>query len=271
MYLGQISEGTDGANYFSKGLAVIQELLQGQNEQDKLEELKGLYVQGLCSVCELYMTDLCFEPNAEQECEKCVEMAKQFYNNVPLDNWDINLLQTLAHLRMCQCKPEEGKHLMQYVAKKVIDEGNRLKEATEHSYSDLIMGYDFKLSTAKNLIELQMYQDAKTILEQLKDQFDEVVDLWYLLGVCADSLGQGDMAIKHMEKALKIGHKVKEDGLFLKEIKEELDSIKKRLSDAGQMPRPEDLIDEDDEAWEDVVEEAIEDGAMDDDDEEMNG
>jgi len=41
MYLGQISEGTDGANYFSKGLAVIQELLQGQNEQDKLEELKG--------------------------------------------------------------------------------------------------------------------------------------------------------------------------------------------------------------------------------------
>ena len=258
MYLGQISGGKESAQYFNNGLGIIQEIIRTNNSND---EIKQLYIQGLCSLCELYMTDLCFEENAEQECEKCVTMAKEFYNNVPLNNWDINLLQTIAHLNMCQCKPEEGKSIMQIVAQKVIDEGNRLKESTNSTYSDLVMGYDFKLSTAKNLIELQLHQEAKTILEQLKDQFDEVVDLWYLLGICIDSLGQTDIAVKYLEKALNIGKKVKEDGMFLKEIQEDLNNMKQKLG--GVIP--DDIIDENDDEWEDAVEDFI------DEDEEMNG
>ena len=258
MYLGQTSGGKDSALFFTSGLELMQELLKNNNNGD---DIKQLYVQGLCSLCELYMTDLCFEPNAEQECEKCVTMAKEFYNNVPVTNWDINLLQTIAHLNMCQCKPEEGKQLMQVVAQRVIEEGNRLKEATNSSYSDLVMGYDFKLSTAKNLIELQMYQEAKTILDQLKDQYDEVVDLWYLLGICVDSLGQTDIAVKYLEKALVIGKRVREDGLFLKEVQDDLNLMKQKLGGVV----PDDIIDENDDDWEDAVEDFI------DEDEEMNG
>nr|CAG4716610.1 unnamed protein product [Naegleria fowleri] len=272
MYLGQVSEANESAQYFSQGLTVMQELLNSNS--GNIEEIKQLYIQGLCSVCELYMTDLCFEPNAEQECEKCVGMAQEFYRNVSIQNWDVGLLQTLAHLRMCQCKPEEGKQFMQVVAQKVIEEGNRLKESTDSSFNDLVMGYDFKLSTAKNLIELQMHQEAKTILEQLKDQFDQVVDLWYLLGICCDSLGQSDVAIKYLEKALKIGKQIQEDGMFLNEVKDELNLIKQKLSQSGVQNPGSDLIDEDEDEWEDVVEDYLESNnevVDEDDDAEMNG
>ncbi|KAL9651646.1 hypothetical protein ABK040_001591 [Willaertia magna] len=269
MYLGQVSQGKTSVDYFSKGLILIEEAVKNQNnnQQIPIEELQKLYIQGLCSICELYMTDLCFEPNAEQECERCVELAKNMYQTTPLEQWDIHLLQTLSHLRMCQNKPEEGKVMMQVVAKNIIDEGNRLKEE-QTGYSEMLNNYDFKLSTSKNLIELQMYQEAKEILEQLKENFDEVVDLWYLLGICHDCLGKTEIGIQCIERALKVGKKVQEDGMFLKEVKEELNLMKEKLKNQGITVNELKDNEDDEEAWEDVVEEM----ALNDEDEnvEMN-
>lgn len=55
------------------------------------------------SLADLYMTDLCDEPNAEQECENGLQSA------LAKDPENIDALQSLGNLRMIRNKDEEAR------------------------------------------------------------------------------------------------------------------------------------------------------------------
>jgi len=196
--------------------------MEGNDEMEKVlhQKLSGAY----CNVAELYLTDLCYEDNAELECESYLEKALQIKDpdGEPL----VDALQTMASLRLSQ-KPrqleavsyilraydrmkvgsealaslvglnetasdETGKDEEEAVELKEIDAANNLPE------------FEFRCQTAKLLLECasllkespsppslqqpsqedQCLNAAISVLGSLLAQNDEVVEIWYLTG-CA--------------------------------------------------------------------------------------
>ena len=66
------------------------------------------------SVAELFMTDLCDEPNAEKNCEMALHEA------LKIDGTNIDALQSLANLRMIRDKDAEAKQHLSKVYEIII-------------------------------------------------------------------------------------------------------------------------------------------------------
>eukprot|EP00128_Syssomonas_multiformis_P011551 Colp12_sorted_trinity150504_noHs@35122 len=75
LYIAQLSSGMDAVTNFSRGV----ELLHKEIEQPDADvnDIKKSICIAHTSVAEIYMTDLCFEPEAETECHKHIQLALQ--------------------------------------------------------------------------------------------------------------------------------------------------------------------------------------------------
>jgi hypothetical protein len=71
--------------------------------------LKKQIAKVYCSISELYMTDLCFEQDAEERCEEAIASSLA---TVP-DGVDGK--QALANLRLSQCRLDEASNLIEDV------------------------------------------------------------------------------------------------------------------------------------------------------------
>merc|ERR1712038_476026 len=110
------------------------------------KQLCGAY----CSMAELYLTDLCYEPNAEQECERSLTLALELDKLMVLEqqqtvNNNINgsgsgsgstilltpdAVQAMANLRLCQNRCMEA---VPYI----LDAYSRMKVGCE-AMADLV-------------------------------------------------------------------------------------------------------------------------------------
>lgn len=186
-------------------------------------QLCGAY----CSVAELYLTDLCFEENAENDCESALQAALQL--DTPTSPPDA--VQAMANLRLSQNRVDEAVGL-------IIESYNRVKVGCE-ALADLVgvgsgqdpsmdkqnesvakelmgdaleaanklPGFEFRCQMAKLLLECatvlmeiakddakkmqqRMYcvEAAIQVLGSLLAENDEVIEIWYLLGCSFSSL-----------------------------------------------------------------------------------
>ncbi|KAL7514167.1 hypothetical protein ACHAXN_013269 [Cyclotella atomus] len=156
LYLGQLSSGCEAFTSFTTGVGELKRAvgildrmcglrLDGGNglksemevdgdEEMSLDELRRYLDEtrrqlcsAHCSIAELYLTDLCDEPDAEANCEKELESAlkldelsSKFYDTVSKDKMmDVenndaltppppDALQTMANLRMSQSRPQDA-------------------------------------------------------------------------------------------------------------------------------------------------------------------
>jgi tetratricopeptide (TPR) repeat protein len=77
MYLGQLRSGAEAVESFARGVAILRsERAAVEQRSGSREELQQAWVEathalvsGLCSTAEIYLTDACDEPNAEESCE----------------------------------------------------------------------------------------------------------------------------------------------------------------------------------------------------------
>jgi tetratricopeptide (TPR) repeat protein len=248
MQLGQLVGGKESLTYFNKGLEILQSLKQKHGNTD---EIKKHIANGCCAIAELFMTDLCFEPDAEQECERALMIGlKEDGNN------NVQLLQTMANLRLCQKKDQEARTLMSKVVEQLLD------NAPDNYNKPL---YDFRMSTAKICIELGQIEHAEKLVEQLLAEYDQVTDAWYLYGVVLREKGDLNGAIKQMNKAISVGKQIEEDINFLQEIQADLKACMEDLVRNGGSLE-EDENDDDDDA---LVDDGDEDWLDEADDEEM--
>lgn len=71
LYMAQLHEGRAALEYYEKGLVLLQKQLEHNVGGAKGGEaaLKQKLCMAYCSVGELFLTDLCFEKDAEQRCQ----------------------------------------------------------------------------------------------------------------------------------------------------------------------------------------------------------
>lgn len=182
--LAQLASGREAVDFYHKGISIIQKKLEnpeGASAAEASQEtpLCRVLSDAYCSVAELYMTDCCFEDDAENICKKSIESA------IEADESNPDAHQCLANFHLVKGEIEESKAainrnlslwLPQY---KAISEGEASSGASENFQPP---GYDSRINTSKMLIELEMLNEASEVLEGLVAEDDEVIEVWYLLG-----------------------------------------------------------------------------------------
>lgn len=195
---------------------------QTNQNQKLLPELRRKLSGAYCTIAELYLTDLCYEDNAETECEAHLEKALQIKdtNGEPL----VDALQTMASLRLSQQsrRVEAITYILRaYDKMKVGSEAlaalvglaepddddtgkeDQAAELKEVDAANNMPEFEFRCQTAKLLLECtallkesrqdsepsqpqedQCVSAAISVLGSLLAQNDEVIEVWFLTG-CA--------------------------------------------------------------------------------------
>jgi len=153
--------------------------------ESAVRETRRKLAEAYCTVAELFLTDLCYEENAEQECESYVTQALQITDCAGVEQQEpiVDALQAAANLRLSQKRgPEAVEYALRaYDAMKVGcgalatlvgmqsdggDDGNngdnapgvaantgRANELQELDSVQNLPGFEFRCQTAKVLLE----------------------------------------------------------------------------------------------------------------------
>ncbi|KAL0211714.1 hypothetical protein RCL1_005340 [Eukaryota sp. TZLM3-RCL] len=175
MYLGQFTEGIESLSFYNHGVDAIQKLCSDPSEQSPL------LVSAYLAIAELYLTDLCFEENAENECEKYLTLAQQLDPNNP------EVYLSLCSFRLSQKNEEDARNCLTRFDQicaldpSEIDPNSKLNAAKLHlelnntelamEYSDQILelddsNIDALIVCTTALAKEEDYEEAKNILEK---------------------------------------------------------------------------------------------------------
>lgn len=190
MYLGQLFDGSQAAQCFQKGIELmIKEREQHQSQQQQegaCADLEGDISatdisNAFCSLAELYMTDCCFEENAEELCNSNIDKAIE----IDPENPDAYQLKASYHLSKDQkedAKEMINKSVSLWLPKyRAIDKGEVAEEDFD-PVEPIPVTYESRMSASKILIEVGEYETAIEVLEGLLDENDEEPQTWYMIG-----------------------------------------------------------------------------------------
>ena len=246
LYLGQLSMGADaltalriGVRELKRTLSILDRLVaakdnetngmdvDGEDDSSNLKkfkvETKRQLCAALCSISELYLTDLCEEPDAENACEAALTEALEIDESAQTESGSFqneigpsppDALQTMANLRLSQSRNSDaldcilkaydrmkvGCEAMSGLVGLAKDDNEEVREAKARELLELdaastLPEYSFRLQTSKILLECSSLiennnskeicsESAIQVLGSLMAENDEVIEVWYLLG-CA--------------------------------------------------------------------------------------
>lgn len=233
MYLGQLQNGNDAVTCYRKGIQLLEAEVNatpdGEDKQMLLNRLCGAY----CSVGELYMTDLCEEPDAEQNCEGCIT------HGLSLCPDNVDGLVMLASCRMSQCRFDDAEQILMHVSEII---------AAIDTTTDFLPAYDVRLFAGKMLLELDnddscrdRCEAAVNLFDQLLLENDENNELLFLMATAHYNLQSYSMGLEFatvLEK--RIQEMLKREG-NIPELCAQMEEVQKLLKDLrdGQAANPE--------------------------------
>lgn len=191
------------------------------------------------------MTDLCYEEDAEQQCEEAVQAAMKFMD--PTDGEPLaDSLQTMASLRLSQRRAKEAATLVLGAYQKMKcgcealsalvglqkdDEvATQAVELVDVDAANNLPGFEFRCQSAKILLEcatvlkeeddgdaskiseqaVQCSDAAIQVLGSLLAENDEVIEVWYLMGCAFAAAPDLDAAAQYWGRTLEMLLKLKE-------------------------------------------------------------
>lgn len=207
LYLGQIIGGSDGLKYLDNGLNKLSVQLNAINEDkgeddnilvelskvyETKEQLQKYFIkklnQGIFAKIEIWMTDLCMEPEAEDQCNDLIAYSLE------LDDQNPESLSLLSSIRISQQRVDEAKEALKTSWTLFQDKKTKLEEAAnnlqidseEKNQSDSFeVGLEYMeliqplLTLARFAIELELYEIAITISSNSQDINENILESYY--------------------------------------------------------------------------------------------
>lgn len=198
LYLAQLSEegGRDSLRWFERGAGALRTLAGrieketgatkssrrqqssggvGQDETDsELSTIHGKLAQILCAMAEVWMTDLSFEEDCEQQCEALTTEA------TIIDPSSTEAWQTLASVRISQSRDEEARAALQRSIALWED---------LHPLHPLVPAFSVRVSLARMLMTVGWLAKAIEVTTNLLREDEQSVEVWYLAGYANHLLG----------------------------------------------------------------------------------
>lgn len=249
LYLGQLSEGWEAVKYYQKAIALLQNNVTESNAKqasDGTNEDHDISV-AYTSLAELFMTDLCMDDSAEEECRKYCQLA------IDTDGENIDAYITMAGFLITVNNMEQASA----ICKQAFQLWQHFSELAQDNIPDVV-SYQSRSTLVKNLIEVEDYDSVPPIIEQLIEENEDDVLLWYYMGLAKSLQIAGapqdpshDSPKYFLEKALHLFTKV---GCDDSDIYDHINELLKSCIDLGQVGGLDlDTIDEDQQ--ENIVEE----------------
>lgn len=138
----------------------------------------------LVAMAKVYLTDFFEEENAKQTCEALLDRALEYDSENP------EACQALGDLRLSQGRRGEALMLVR-----------RATEICSSLPDGLVPTYDFRMVSARLLVELSQYEGAAEALEELCAEDEEDTEAWYLLGICLMLMCRTSACKTALEKA----------------------------------------------------------------------
>lgn len=192
LYLAQLSEdgGGDSLKWLERGCTILRREIAKHNSPDVtvldgdefLQELQEKLARALCSMVEIYMTDLSFENSAEEQAEVFIAEALSLWE--ASESKDPTVLQTLASIRISQLRLEEAREALSASLELWHDHDLDGEEDAP------IPDFATRVSLSRLLMEAGMEKEAINVLDRLVAEDDNSVEAWYLGGWCLYLLGQ---------------------------------------------------------------------------------
>lgn len=195
LYLGQIVGGRDGCAYIDVALVRLQQQLQlvvDNSEHDpELVALAKVYAtseqlaaylvrklnQGLFAEIEIWMTDLCMEPEAEHQCEELIA------HSLALDNTNPEAYSLLALIRISQQKQPDAEEALRRAWELFRERKLHLEKQQSGDGEDVSFEYvelvQPLLGLARFAIELALYDLVPDVCAAVADINDNCLDCFY--------------------------------------------------------------------------------------------
>ena len=178
LWLAQLSEegGHDSIKWFQRGATIYRNKIAALEDGDAITNDRRKKLAGvLCSITEVYMTDLSWEEDAETQCESYITEALLI-----APHWH-EPLQTFASVRISQNRIDEARKALMY---------------SIELWKDLppddagVPDYPQRISLARLLMEVEAEEEALDVVRRLVQEDDQSVEAWYLGGWCLYLIGE---------------------------------------------------------------------------------
>ncbi|CCF56881.1 hypothetical protein KAFR_0B05850 [Kazachstania africana CBS 2517] len=177
--LGQVVGGKDGIQILAQGI----ENISNQAGENLNQEQMTKIISGLLSMIEIWMTDLCMEPNAESECENLINKAMEISENTSPEAWS-----TLGSIRISQQRFEDACGAFRQSWKFFEERKNEISKIAsesntqEGSYDEFVDMLQPLLSLAKMCVEVGLYDIALKVENAIKEVDEDNMEGYYLEG-----------------------------------------------------------------------------------------
>ncbi|XP_072041927.1 uncharacterized protein [Amphiura filiformis] len=184
MYLGQLMEGKKAIECFQKGVEIMtKELHKSQSEgacaaaESEVAVSESDISSAYCSMAEIYLTDACFEEEAETRCKECLDKAIEHNPS------NAEAFQILASYWLSMENKKEATDAIQKSVSLWLPRMQKAEDDDDDDDETVPLPYTSRIAAAQILIELEQLDTAEEILEGLLEEDDEVVQVWYMMGL----------------------------------------------------------------------------------------
>lgn len=234
LYLGQLHEGLDAVKFYEKGIELMKHVIQ--TEENNQEDLKQRTLTNTdianvyCSIAEIFMTDCCMEEDAEELCEKYCKLA------IEIDSKSLDASVGMCNLLLNQCKMDDAKAS----TLTAFELWSTFSKETSEEMIPEVMSYEARVTLIKLLIEVECYDKVSVIVDQLIEENEDDLRIWYYLGLAKSLLKDTDNPRFYLEKALELFEKT---GLERDEMVDHIEELLKDCPPDDDM----EMIEEEDE------------------------
>jgi len=172
----QLFTGTEARDLYLKGVEILQSNIQSAtvSSESRSEEVSAAS-SALVAVSELYTTDLCDLPEAEQEAKRFIDLALE------ADQGNSEAWEALANYKLIIEDVEGAQEAMSQSLELWLPQHLTYCEGKGEG-KQTTLSYNSRLNTAKILLDLEVFDRATQVLDSLIEEDDEVVAPWYLMG-----------------------------------------------------------------------------------------
>ena len=175
---GQLFTGETSRDLYCKAVELMQEALSepstSDNNNDKTSEIKHQMSTAYVALSELYMSDLCDVPEAQDQAEKYVSLSIES-DPSNAEAWQAQASFKLVLQQFDAAKESINKSLDLWLPGHIaFTETGEGQETT--------LSYNSRLATVKLCLDLEMFDEATKVCDGLLEEDDEIVAPWYLLG-----------------------------------------------------------------------------------------
>ena len=149
--LAQYNDGKAAVELFRKGINIIE-----NGNSQILPEVNAKLSSAYSSIAEIYMTDLCDEPNAQHTCEESLGKALKY------DQYNFDALLRMSNFLLILNKDENAKGYLNTLHQKIKELEPNLQ-------------IDFYKEMSKLLMEVEKYEEAAEYLDRVIKMDDSSV------------------------------------------------------------------------------------------------